>query len=79
MVAGMLAQEKRSQNPRSALLAVCAAVYLHGLGGDVMRETVGEHSLVATDLLRGLPTAFERARQRAPAGRSAGESLRLSS
>jgi NAD(P)H-hydrate epimerase len=65
MVAGMLGQEKRAQNRQSALLAVCAAVYLHGLAGDVMRETVGEHSLVATDLLRGLPDAFERARQSA--------------
>jgi NAD(P)H-hydrate epimerase len=62
MVAAMLAQEKRAQNPHTALLAVCAAVHLHGLAGDVMRETVGEHSLVATDLLRGLPDAFERAR-----------------
>jgi ADP-dependent NAD(P)H-hydrate dehydratase / NAD(P)H-hydrate epimerase len=70
MVAGMLAQQKRSQNPQSALLAVCAAVYLHGLAGDVMRETVGEHSLVATDLLRGLPAAFERARQSAAAENS---------
>jgi hypothetical protein len=62
------------------MLAVCAAVYLHGLAGDVMRETVGEHSLVATDLLRGLPAAFERARQSATAGRSAGaNSLTLSS
>ena len=62
MVAAMLAQEKRAQNPQTALLAVCAAVHLHGVAGDVMRETVGEHSLVATDLLRGLPGAFERAR-----------------
>lgn len=62
MVAAMLAQEKRAQNPESALLAVCAAVHLHGLAGDVMRDLVGEHSLVATDLLRGLPDAFERAR-----------------
>jgi NAD(P)H-hydrate epimerase len=62
MVAGMLAQERRAQNPQSALLAVWAAVYLHGLAGDVMRETVGEHSLVATDLLRGLPDAFLNAR-----------------
>lgn len=62
MVAAMLAQEKRAQNPESALLAVCAAVHLHGLAGDVMRDIVGEHSLVATDLLRGLPDAFERAR-----------------
>lgn len=62
MVAGMLGQEKRAQNPQNAVLAVCAAVYLHGLAGDVLRETVGEHSLVATDLLRGLPDAFLNAR-----------------
>ena len=58
MVAGMIAQ-----HPSEAMLAVCAAVYLHGLAGDVMREIVGEHSLIATDLLRGLPGAFERARK----------------
>ena len=66
MVAAMLAQ-----NPNSALLAVCAAVHLHGLSGDVMRETLGEHSLVATDLLRGLPEAFRRA-QRAAQDKSVG-------
>jgi len=54
-----------AQNPAKPLLAVCAAVHLHGLAGDVMRETVGEHSLVATDLLRGLPEAFKRAREAA--------------
>ena len=62
MVAAMLAQEKRAQNPEDALLAVCAAVHLHGLAGDVMRDVVGEHSLTATDLLQGLPDAFDRAR-----------------
>ena len=56
MVAGMIAQ-----HPSDPLLAVCAAVHLHGLAGDVMRESVGEHSMVATDLLRGLPEAFRRA------------------
>jgi NAD(P)H-hydrate epimerase len=60
MIAGMIAQ-----HPNDALLAVLAAVYLHGLAGDVMRERVGEHSLVASDLLRGLPEAFARARQTA--------------
>jgi len=64
MVAAMLAQ-----NPHDALLAVCAAVHLHGLAGDVMRENVGEHSMVATDLLRGLPEAFWRAQ------RTSGEKL----
>jgi ADP-dependent NAD(P)H-hydrate dehydratase / NAD(P)H-hydrate epimerase len=60
MVASMIAQ-----NPKSVLLAVCAAVHLHGLAGDVMRESVGEHSMVATDLLRGLPEAFLRTRRAA--------------
>jgi NAD(P)H-hydrate epimerase len=55
MTAGMIAQNL--QNPFAAVLA---AVHLHGLAGDVMRERVGEHSLVATDLLRGLPEAFRR-------------------
>jgi len=55
MVAGLIAQ-----HPNDVLLAVLAAVHLHGLAGDVMRESVGEHSLVATDLLRGLPEAFSR-------------------
>ena len=60
MVAGMIAQ-----HPNDLLLAVCAAVHLHGLAGDMMRDRVGEHSLVATDLLRGLPDAFGRARKAA--------------
>jgi len=54
-----------AQNPPDMLLAVCAAVHLHGLAGDVMRESVGEHSMVATDLLRGLPEAFWRAQRTA--------------
>ena len=69
MVAGMIAQElaqgKVALDPKDALLAVLAAVHLHGLAGDVMRESVGEHSLVATDLLRGLPEAFRRAQKTA--------------
>jgi ADP-dependent NAD(P)H-hydrate dehydratase / NAD(P)H-hydrate epimerase len=60
MVAAMIAQ-----HPKDAMLAVCAAVHLHGLAGDVMRENVGEHSMVATDLLRGLPEAFLRAERTA--------------
>jgi len=60
MVAGMMAQ-----HAKDTLLAVCAAVHLHGLAGDVMLEGVGEHSMVATDLLRGLPEAFRRAQRAA--------------
>lgn len=60
MVAGMMAQF-----PGAVLFAVLAAVYLHGLAGDVMCEQVGEHSLVATDLLRGLPEAIRQAQSEA--------------
>jgi len=55
MTAGMIAQ-----NTKNPFAAVLAADHLHGLAADVMRERVGEHSLVATDLLRGLPEAFRR-------------------
>jgi NAD(P)H-hydrate epimerase len=58
MVSGMIAQ-----HPQQAMLAVCAAVHLHGLAGDVMLKHVGEHSMVATDLLTGLPEAFFTTRQ----------------
>jgi hydroxyethylthiazole kinase-like uncharacterized protein yjeF len=54
-----------AQHPKDAFLATCAAVYLHGSAGDVMSESVGEHSMVATDLLRGLPEAFRRAQRAA--------------
>jgi ADP-dependent NAD(P)H-hydrate dehydratase / NAD(P)H-hydrate epimerase len=60
MVAGMIAQHSKD-----AFSAVLGAVHLHGLAGDVMRERVGEHSLVATDLLTGLPEAFRRTREMA--------------
>jgi ADP-dependent NAD(P)H-hydrate dehydratase / NAD(P)H-hydrate epimerase len=60
MVAGMIAQ-----NTKNPFLAVCTAVHLHGLAGDIMRETLGEYSLIATDLLSGLPEAFRRARRSA--------------
>jgi ADP-dependent NAD(P)H-hydrate dehydratase / NAD(P)H-hydrate epimerase len=55
MVAGMLAQ-----HTKDPFLATCTAVHLHGLAGDVARETQGEHSLIATDLLTALPEAFRR-------------------
>jgi NAD(P)H-hydrate epimerase len=54
-----------AQHPNDALLAVIAAVHLQGLAGDVMAESTGEHSMVATDLLQGLPKAFRRAQQSA--------------
>lgn len=60
MTAGMMAQ-----NPSQVYQAVIAAVYLHGLAGDVAREVMGEQSLVATDLVKLLPQAFHRVRREA--------------
>jgi ADP-dependent NAD(P)H-hydrate dehydratase / NAD(P)H-hydrate epimerase len=60
MVSGLIAQ-----NPDRVAEAVIAAVHLHGLAGDVARESMGEHSLVATDLLTALPEAFRRTRHAA--------------
>ncbi|MBZ5705430.1 MAG: NAD(P)H-hydrate dehydratase [Acidobacteriia bacterium] len=60
MVAGFI-----SQNPGHVVEAVIAAVYLHGLAGDVSRESMGEQSLVATDLVRVLPEAMRRVREAA--------------
>ena len=64
IVAGMLAQ-----NPQHPFQAVLAAVYLHGLAGDLACGPAagrflgtGEHSLVATDLIKSLPDAFRRIR-----------------
>jgi len=58
MTAGVIAQMSNDY-----MRAAIAAVYLHGLAGDVAAERMGEHSLVATDLLDGLPEAFRRATQ----------------
>jgi hydroxyethylthiazole kinase-like uncharacterized protein yjeF len=59
LVAGMLAQTTHS------ITAVLAAVYLHGLAGDVACEKNGEQSLIATDLLAALPESFRRVRDQA--------------
>jgi ADP-dependent NAD(P)H-hydrate dehydratase / NAD(P)H-hydrate epimerase len=58
VVAGMIAQ-----NPQRVIEAVTAAVHLHGLAGDIACETMGEQSLVATDLIRAFPEAFQRVRE----------------
>ena len=58
MVAGLIAQ-----HPQHAFEAIALAVYLHGLAGDLANESVGENSLVATDLVRFLPEAFAQMRK----------------
>jgi NAD(P)H-hydrate epimerase len=58
MVAGLIAQ-----HPQHALEATALAVYLHGRAGDLASESIGENSLVATDLVRFLPQAFAQMRK----------------
>lgn len=60
MIAGAIAQF-----PGHMEESVRAAVYLHGLAGDITAEQIGEEPLLATDLLRLLPQAFREVRQRA--------------
>jgi len=54
IVAGFVAQF-----PDRADLAVAAAVYLHGLAGELGAEALGDKGLLATDLLQYLPDAME--------------------
>jgi NAD(P)H-hydrate epimerase len=54
MIASMMAQEKE------VLDAVLAAVYLHGLSGDLGAHKIGERSLVAGDLIKYLPKALKK-------------------
>ena len=60
MVAGMI-----GQNRDDIARAVIAAVYLHGLAGDVAREKMGEQALIAGDLIAAFPEAMRRVRERA--------------
>lgn len=45
----------RNYKPMDAALA---AVYLHGLSGDLARETIGEEALIASDIINHLGKAF---------------------
>lgn len=53
MIAAMLGQHKDK-----AAEAIIAAVYLHGLAGDIARDEMGEIAMTATDLLMALPHAI---------------------
>lgn len=58
-VAGWKNQSTRDRHAKLSDF-VCAAVYLHGLAGDLAAEKEGMESLIATDLLKYLPDAFKR-------------------
>jgi len=59
MLAGILGQE----NLGTVVERILFAVYLHGLAGDLAAEENGEESLVATDLLYCIGTAWEQIRE----------------
>lgn len=44
------------------LEAACAAVYLHGLAGDILKEEFGDTGMAAMDLADRVPFAIQRAR-----------------
>ena len=54
LIAGLLAQF-----PQDSDAAVAAAVYLHGLAGELGARALGEKCLIATDILSYLPEAME--------------------
>ena len=54
LIAGFLAQF-----PKQPDQAVAAAVYLHGLASEIGARSLGEQTLIATDILRYLPQAME--------------------
>ena len=60
LISGLLAQGV------SAGLAVKAAVYLHGLAGDLAAEAVGQEAMVASDLMTQIPEAIRQLKSQAP-------------
>ncbi|HEY9231348.1 MAG TPA: NAD(P)H-hydrate dehydratase, partial [Blastocatellia bacterium] len=55
VIAGLLAQK-----PDDALAATIAAVYLHGLAGDLAAAKFGTRAMIATDITAHLGEAFIR-------------------
>lgn len=64
MVGALLMQQK------DPLWAALAAVYLHGLSGDLAAERIGERGLVASDLIRFLPRAIRSLEEEADLSRA---------
>ncbi|MCR5151670.1 MAG: NAD(P)H-hydrate dehydratase [Prevotella sp.] len=54
IITGLLA---RGYRPKDASIV---GMYLHGLAGDLAAATIGEESLVASDIIRFLPKAFKK-------------------
>jgi NAD(P)H-hydrate epimerase len=58
IVAAMLAQYAWSSDAQDVEQAVEAAVYLHGLAGDLAAQAIDEHTVLATDTVTHLSDAF---------------------
>jgi NAD(P)H-hydrate epimerase len=56
MIAALLARGTDARD------AACAAVYLHGLAGDILKEQLGDTGLTAMDLADRIPAAIQRNR-----------------
>jgi NAD(P)H-hydrate epimerase len=54
ILAGLIS---RGYQPSQAALL---GVYLHGLAGDIAKETLGMESLIASDIIDHLPNAFKK-------------------
>ncbi|MGH9351763.1 MAG: NAD(P)H-hydrate dehydratase [Terriglobia bacterium] len=69
LITGLMAQSAASisagRGTREIARVVEAAVYLHGLAGDIAAARVGEASMIAGDLLEAIPQAFISLRQAA--------------
>ncbi len=50
-----------AQNLTNIFEAVCTAVYLHGLAGDLASKKIGKRSIIASDIIKFLPKAIENA------------------
>ena len=60
MIAALLA---KGTDP---LDAACAAVYLHGLAGDLVRDEIGDTGLAAMDVAEKIPHAIQQVRSSSP-------------
>ena len=62
IVAGLLAQDKAEQSSATrlsqAFQTTIAAVYLHGLAGDIAASEIGMRALIASDISAHLGAAF---------------------